>query len=320
MTFTIAPIDPEARTYRFNYSNTPWSDVLADFSRMSGLPFLNQPDPPISETLTFISPKDFTYKEALDQINELLYSRPLNKYIVQREDRFLTIDRLPDAMRKIPPGKMFASFDEMEKANLGQYDVALVNMEVPKGWSPIDLISTFRIYATDTYGTQVNGDKIELTGLVQEHRRFREVVETLSKMRQPDKDDPRITVTIDLKVARVADVQQILRQIYPQQAAAAAGRGPGVDPMMDAAKRIDFIPDIKNNRLMIMAMPAKLSEITGTIAQLDKGSPASGIRGCQPTDGDAQADVHERDAGDRKARRPLHVAGTKGRPGARHLP
>lgn len=275
MTFTIEPIDPEARTYRFNYSNTPWTDVLADFSRMSGLPFLNQPDPPIAETLTFISPKDFTYKEALDQINELLYSRPLNKYIVQREDRFLTIDRLPDAMRKIPPSKMFASFEEMEKANLGQYDVALVNMDVPKGWSPFELIAKFRIYATDTYGTQVNGDKIELTGLVQEHLRFRDVIKQLTPMTQPDIDDPRASLIIDVKFIRVADLQQIVRMVYPATAAAAPGRGPGVDPMMDNAKRIDFIPDIKNNRLWVKAMPAMLSEIVETIAQLDTGSPPS---------------------------------------------
>jgi hypothetical protein len=144
MTFTIAPVDPEARTYRFDYSDTPWNDVLADFSRMSGLSFLNQPDPPITENLTFRSPKDFTYKEALDQLNELLTSRPINKYVIQREERFLTIDRLPDAMKKIPPSRMFGSFEELEKAHLGQYDVALVNMATPEGWTPYDIIEKFR--------------------------------------------------------------------------------------------------------------------------------------------------------------------------------
>ncbi len=272
LTFTIAPIDPEARTYRFDYVNTAWGDVLADFSRMSGLSFLNQPDPPITEALTFHSPRDFTYKEALDQLNELLTSRPLNKYVIQREARFLTIDRLPDAMRKIPPSRMFASFDDMEKANLGQFDVALVNMEVPEGWSPYEIIEKFRVLLSDTYGTQVNGEKLELTGQVWEHHRFRDLIKTLAPMSKPEKDDPRVTMTIDVKNARVADLQTMLRQIFPGAAPAAPGRGPGVDPKMENAKRIDILADIKNNRLMIKAMASMLPEIADMVAKLDTGS------------------------------------------------
>src|SRR5262249_5769034 len=66
--FVMEPDDPEERTYRFDYQATPWNDVLSDFARMSGLSFLNQPDPPLSDTLTFRSPGDMTYKEALHQL------------------------------------------------------------------------------------------------------------------------------------------------------------------------------------------------------------------------------------------------------------
>lgn len=276
LTFTMAAPDPEARTYRFDYDNTPWADVLADFSRMSGLPFLNQPDPPITEALTFRSPREMTYREALSQINELLVARPLNKYLIKRQENYLLIKRLPDWMREIAPSEMFDSFEEMEAANPDAYDIVLVNLEVPKGWSPFEIIEKYRHMFSDTYGTQVNGDRLEMTGLVQEHRRFREVINRLTSMTPgPPPSDPRPTLTIQFKIARAADVQTMLRQLYPGAAPAAQARGPGIDQVAETARKVDIFADVKSNSLIIKAQPRLLSEIAEWAAKLDTGSALS---------------------------------------------
>lgn len=273
LTFTLTPPDPEARTYRFDYENTPWADVLADFSRASGLPFLNQPDPPITENLTYRSQGDMTYQEALAQINDLLVSRQFNKYLIKRQGNFLVIKRLPDWMREIPPDRMFNSFSEMEAARLDPYDVVLVNMEVPAGWTPFEIIDKYRPIFTDTYGTQVNGDRLELTGLVTEHLRFRDVVTKLVSMTDgPPPTDPRPLLTIQLKVARANEVQTLLKQIFPGAAGAAPARGgPGVDPFADMAKKIDILADVKNNTLLVKAPPHLMTEIAQMAGKLDVG-------------------------------------------------
>jgi len=273
LTFTMLSPDPTARSYRFDYDKTPWADVLTDFARMSGLPFISEPDPPISESLTFRSKGEMTYAEALQQLNELLVGRPLNKYLIKRQENFLVIKRLPDWMREIPPGLMFNSFEEMEATNPDPYDIVLVNLECPKGWSPYEIIETFRPMFSDTYGTQVNGERLELTGMVWEHRRFRDVVFKLSGMKPgPPEGDPRPTLTIELKNARCADVQTMLRQLYPIAAPTAPQRGPGLDPTAETAKKVDIIADVKNNRLFVKAPARLLSEIEQMSARLDIGS------------------------------------------------
>ncbi|MBE7506611.1 MAG: hypothetical protein HS101_10035 [Planctomycetia bacterium] len=273
LTFTMLSPDPAARSYRFDYDKTPWADVLTDFARMSGLPFISEPDPPISETLTFRSKGEMTYAEALQQLNELLVGRPLNKYLIKRQENFLVIKRLPDWMREIPPSLMFNSFEEMEATNPDPYDIVLVNLDCPEGWSPYEIIETFRPMFSDTYGTQVNGERLELTGMVWEHRRFRDVVFKLSGMKPgPPEGDPRPTLTIELKNARCADVQTMLRQLYPIAAPTAPQRGPGLDPTAETAKKVDIIADVKNNRLFVKAPARLLSEIEQMSARLDIGS------------------------------------------------
>ncbi|MBI5765428.1 MAG: hypothetical protein HZA51_18115 [Planctomycetes bacterium] len=272
--FEVGPPNPESKTYRFDYQAMPWSDVLTDFARMSGLPFLNQPDPPLTDNMTFRSPRVMTYNEALHQLNELLLSRPVNKYLIHRQDNYLTIKRLPDLMREIPPERMFRSFEEMDSARLDDFDIVMVNLPTPKGWSCYEIIEEFRPLFSDTYGTQCKGDVIELTGIVMEHHRFREVVSKLTGMSGPQDPDSRPQRTFELKVAKATDIQNMLRQVFPATAGGAVqpGRGPGVDPKAETAKRIDIIPDVKNNKLIVIASQRALDEISQMIEKLDTGT------------------------------------------------
>ncbi len=277
MTFVVGPPDPESKTYRFDYDNTPWSEVLVDFSRVSGLPWLNQPDPPLNDSLTFRSPREFNYAEALEQLNELLLARPLNKYLVRRKDNYLTINRLPDLMREIPPEKMFITFEEFEAAKLDRFDICLTRFKVPEGWSAFQVIEEFRPMFTDTYGTEVVGEnEIELTGLVEEHYRFRDVIRTVAR-KAPPPPDMRPMLVLTPKVAKAVDLANILKQFYPPIAPTArVPGGPGVDQKADRAKQITILPEPKNNRLIVKAPNDILTEIAQMVDKLDSGAPVEG--------------------------------------------
>lgn len=277
MSFIVGPPDPDAKTYRFDYDNTPWTDVLVDFSRVSGLPWLNQPDPPLNESLTFRSPREFNYAEALEQLNELLLARPLNKYLIRRKDNYLTINRLPDLMREIPPEKMFGTFEAFEAAKLERFDICLTRFRVPNGWSAFQVIEEFRPMFTDTYGTEVVGEnEIELTGLVEEHNRFRDVIRRLTEQAPPP-PDLRPMLVLTPKVAKVVDLANFLKQFYPPvMPAAKTPGGPGVDQKADRAKQITILPEPKNNRLIVKAPNDILTEIAQMVEKLDSGSPVEG--------------------------------------------
>ena len=160
------PPDPEARTYRFQYDKTPWPDVLSDFSRISGLPVVYVSDP-LPGALTYRTSEELSFLEAIHKLNWLLQQQPLNNYVIQRKTGYLSVGRLPDLMRRIPPEKMFKTFEAFESAELDPYDVCLTFFEVPEGWTPFEVIEEFRPMFSDTYGTQMSGETtIALTGLV----------------------------------------------------------------------------------------------------------------------------------------------------------
>lgn len=275
--FDMTTDSPESRTYRFQYVETPWVDVLKDFARVSGLPPIDISDFLIPEPLTYYSTETFTFKEALHKLNELLLMRPLNNYVIQIKDAdYLSVQRLPDLIRKIPPERMFDSFEQFEAANLDPYDVCQTQFVTPDGWMPFQIIEEFRPKFSDTYGTQIIGERtLELTGLVREHHLFKEVIGKLTRQHiKPRSDDDRPMQVFKLKSVRAADAQNLLRQLYPVSGPApvrGGKRGPAasVDPATEEAKRLTIVPDIQNNWLYVKGPRFLLEEIAGAIESLD---------------------------------------------------
>ena len=276
LVFTTEPPDPETQTYRFEYDKTPWPDVLADFSRVSGLPLVNISGE-MTGNLTYRSSEKLSFIEALHKLNWLLQQQPLSSYVIQREDGYLIVGNMPDLVRRIPPEKMFETFAEFEAAHLDPYDVCLTHIEVPPGWTPFEVLDEFRTKFSDTYGTQISGQTtIELTGLAKEHELFKEVLDKLAKGQKPLRESDQPKMVVKLKAAKAADVQTLLRQWYPVSGPAVARRGKrrqavAVDPMMERAKRLTIVSDIKNNVLYIRGPQHLLEEVRRTIDNIDVG-------------------------------------------------
>ncbi len=269
MRFPATQPDPDARAYRFDYVDTPWPDVLSDVARISGLVLVGDYKT-ITDTVSFRSPQDFTFTEVLHTLNNLLLDRPMDKRLVERDGIYLAVWRLPDRIKKIPPEKMYQTFEAFEAADLDPFDMALTYFEPPPGWTPFEVIDEFRTHFDDYYGTEVDGDRIELTGLVRDHYKFRETLAALAVGPPPDADTGRTKVVRKLHVRKAAEIQQVLRQIFPIQTAPKGNR-PGVNPSAEKAKQTTIVPDAANNQLIIKAAPTVLAQILETIDTLDSG-------------------------------------------------
>ncbi|MEE8169562.1 MAG: hypothetical protein V3T70_03360, partial [Phycisphaerae bacterium] len=151
-----APLDPESLTYRFDYFETQWSNVLEDFARRSGLSLVGDLAG-LNGVLSYRSPKESTFDEAVYQINELLLARPLDKFLMKREGLTLRLKRLPDWLRDIPVERMFHSFDAYDKAELNDHEIAAVMYDVPAGWTAPQIIDRFRPMFADVFYIGIMG-------------------------------------------------------------------------------------------------------------------------------------------------------------------
>lgn len=265
--YMAKPIDPTKAVYSFDYDNTPWPDILQDFARVSGLTLLGDAAS-VTGNQSFRSPRNFTYTEALHQLNELLLKRTLDKRLLERTDNFLEIWRLPDRIKQIPAEKMFDTFAEMEAANLDEFDMCLVNVDPPNGWSPFQIIESFRTLFDDYYGTQVVGNRIQLTGLVRDHYDFMKKVNALAG--EPEKPDPRPQLTYQCVFIKANDLQGLLRQIYP--ATPPAAPRPGVDAKAEQAKQITILSNPAANTVIMRAPQPVLTEMAMLCKQFDVGT------------------------------------------------
>ena len=275
--FEATPPDPEAREYRFDWVDTPWPDILKDFARMGGL-MLSGDHTSLTDVVTLRSPGALSFDEALHLLNERLLDDPIKKRLAEREGAYLKVWPLPDRIKKIPPEKMYQSFEEFVEADLDEHDMALTFYEPPEGWTPYQIIEEYRTYFDDYYGTQVVGDRIQLTGLVQDHFLFQDVINKLIRG-ELSRDDGRVFIIRRLEVQKASDMQSWLTRLFSVQMVP-AGRGarPGVNAKAVEAKQNTIIANPKNNSLMIKAPPQALRRILEMIDKLDVGTPFTAPR------------------------------------------
>lgn len=268
------------REFMINYEETPWMDVMADFARMSRLPFVRNLDDEIEGTLTYFSTEKFSYDEAFHKLNELLFDRPLNNLVIQRLNDRITVVRIPDLLKAIPKDRIFGSFAEFKAANLDPYVACQTQYVPPVGFTPFQIIERYRPLFSDTYGVKISDpDRLELTGFAKEHIYFDEMVRHLTNIEDPDEIDKY--VTIQLNYAKANDVLTILRQLYPIQGAAAppAKRGGrrgrrqpqanAIAPDLEDADAVNIITEAKANVLYIKAPDYLMKELRSRIAELD---------------------------------------------------
>ncbi len=272
----------------FNPEDMPWMDIVRDLARIRGVPYIDNPDAMLEGNLTYFTTKTFTYRELFNKLNELLLDQPLNNMIIRDLGDRITVERIPDAMRKIPVEKIFGSYAEFEAADLPLYDICVTQFKAPEGWTAGLLIDEFRPEFSDTYGVEpLDQYTIQLTGLVKEHYEFRNKINRFTSILEPPgqglgKEAP---TKIELKHVKAADMQTLLRQLYPVDAASTAaptapnnrrrgrrGRNQAANniaPELEDTDAISIIVDAINNVLYIHAPDRYMSAMLTTIRNID---------------------------------------------------
>jgi len=284
----------ETGSITFNPEDMPWMDIVRELARIRGVPYIDNPDAMLEGNLTYFSTKTFTYRELFNKLNELLLDQPLNNMIIRDLGDRITVERIPDAMRKIPVEKIYGTFEEFEAADLPLYDICVTQFKTPEGWTAGTIIENYRPEFSDTYGVEpLDQYTIQLTGLVKEHYEFRKRINRRTEVEDNiqdglGKDAP---VKIELKHVKAADMQTILRQLYPVDAATTAaptatnnrrrgrrGRNraaANIAPELEDIDAISIIVDAINNVLYIKAPDMYLEAMLATIRSIDveKTSP-----------------------------------------------
>jgi|GEM_PF-569678 len=272
----------------FEPNDMPWVEIVEDLARIRGVPYIDNPDAMLEGNLTYFTDKRFTYRELFNKLNELLLDQPLNNMIIRDLGDRITVERIPDAMRKIPVEKIYGTFEEFEAANLPLYDICVTQFKTPDGWTAGTIIENYRPEFSDTYGVEpLDQYTIQLTGLVKEHFEFRKRINRLTEVEENispglGKDAP---VKIELKHVKAADMQTLLRQLYPVDAATTAaptatnnrrrgrrGRNQAANniaPELDDTDAISIIVDAINNVLYIKAPDMYLEAMLATIRSID---------------------------------------------------
>lgn len=271
---------PTGKAFSFNYVDTPWMDVVADFARMSHKPFVRHLDDEIEGNLTYFSTDKFSYDEAFHKLNELLFDQPLNNFVIQRLPDRITVVRIPDLLKDIPKEHIYGSFEAFKAANLDPYTACQTLYTVPDRYTPYQVIENWRPLFSDTYGVKMADDThLELTGFAKEHLKFDELIRHLAKIGKPE--EPEKFTKIILQNAKANDVLTLLRQLYPINATATPPRGRrgrrgrrqpqpnAIAPDLEDADQINVIADAKDNALYITAPDYMLKELQDRIAQLD---------------------------------------------------
>ncbi|NUQ48074.1 MAG: hypothetical protein HUU22_18835, partial [Phycisphaerae bacterium] len=264
-------LPPERQTYRFDYVETEWKDVLDDFARRAGLSIVGDIGS-LTGTLSYRSPREFTFKEALYQLNELLLAR-IDKVLVRQEELQLRVKRLPDWIRGIPRERMYGSYPEFLAANLEDHDTAQVYYDPPPSkWTAAQIVDQFRPMFSDVFDVSAEGTRIKLAGMSRDIRYFDEVISFVTSQNDPDAPI-RVWASFPLRNHRATDMRNLLQGLFPAQAPQQrpGGQSPTViDKAAIEAGKIDFIPNDANHTLLVQAVPSKLGEIRRVIDELER--------------------------------------------------
>lgn len=111
----------KAKTFTFNMRNTPWDDVLAAYSGLSGLTYVGNTKPTGKFSLSAPVGREFTLNEITDLINETLAQQKF--ILVRREKSFF----LHPADEKVDPA-FFRRVEVNELSELGRTELVEVQL------------------------------------------------------------------------------------------------------------------------------------------------------------------------------------------------
>ena len=256
------PPSPDGRDYFISFVNMPWEDVIRHYAKLVGKPLMG--DFTVGGQLTYESKRRFTKEEMRDELNFLLLEQ--GQFIVEKEDYIYVV---PDSelSKELGLDRMFDSLEAFERANLRDLEICSVLIQI-KDRPAEQIRDMLSPSMPERAAPVVVGDtnKIKITGLAQDVRRFVGLLEVVKAQRF----DPRVTRFIKVET-NVREIERMLRDFLAlQQPTRRYNPQTRQFETVGGESDIVIIADERTKNLIVRATQDKLAEIESFVKDIDQ--------------------------------------------------
>ncbi|MFG0306826.1 MAG: secretin N-terminal domain-containing protein [Phycisphaerales bacterium JB040] len=256
---------------RFQFSESPFGQVLDFMARQTGLPVIREAAVP-QGTLSFISASDYTLGEAIEILNLNLAMHGVR---LEREDEFLYLRSLTDAARRATP---VTSGDNLDAMDRGEYVTVYLPLNNAMASAVLPQLQALvkepgAVQAVDSQ------NMIILVETAAQAKRIRELVNQIDSVRPTDIDFR----VFPLRHAESGSVSESLRRLVPERPQLVSMDKNGIPRVYDDVSKppLTISTDPRLNSVIAVGPPQRMTTVEQLIAMLDV--PEGGVGGEPPT-------------------------------------
>ncbi len=269
---------PERRTqadgdeYWFNFEDMPWEDVIMVFVERLGKPLMtSEGDLIIGGTLTYVTEREFTKEEAIDELNLIMQEKGYRFVEQEHHIRVIPTAEMP---QWVPVSETFPSVAAFEEANPRDMDYVTVYYQVEDVSADV-YVDAFNdvmpIYAR--LSSLDDSNQIKMVALARDIRKFL----ALKDLIDISPRDPRELRIFDIKT-NARDIERLLRDFLDLSSGRIQMvRDPKTKRMVpqrtagsSSTQDVQMVADERTNSIIVKANRDRLEEIAQLIEQFDQ--------------------------------------------------
>ena len=240
---------PKEVTIRFNFSFTPWDEVIKDFAAKANLAIVTDPMPTLGTLNYYGNNREFSIRDALDELNGILLTKG---YTMLRRDRLLMIINLEDG---VPPGLVIeVPLDKLDE--VGKYELSKTRFRLRRMTSDEAKEAADKMVGQQGSVVAVGPNQIVVTETGGNLRLIRDMIDGVEN---PTDGSDAVSV-FKLDVATTEDVLLIARPLL------------GLDDGINVNDDIQISPDPIGNRLYATGLPAMVDRLGEIVKAVDQGN------------------------------------------------
>ncbi|MDP6637501.1 MAG: secretin N-terminal domain-containing protein [Phycisphaerae bacterium] len=254
---------PETNTVRFNYHETPYTDVVKRFAQMANKPLIG--DVAIEGKLTFMDAEPYTYEEALDTLNIMLAMRGFRLMEFGRFMQLTPLAKLPEM-----PLKIIRGLDNTKKLRGGEIATVLLPLKSLEA----DAAAKAVVRMVSAYGSitpMPRGRGVIITDNIDNIRRVNEMLSALDG----DEQQPQQSIhTVVMENASAEDASKIVGKLFGSmgifsKTVYSERYRRAVPTPADSKDVVSVNPDKRTNSIILVGMPDKIAMAETMLKQLD---------------------------------------------------
>ncbi len=276
----LAPFDK--RPYGFGLYNGTYQELVEFISRRSGLSLLDHVTPldeSFEGVINFTSPDDLSFHDALDQINDVLYSQvrpPLYLYLEEEPGKQprLELYAIKELRSQLPEHRVFVTLAAVRDASLRGSDIIRVFF-LPESASDMEVFNKLVSMVKDdhTLASLDDSGYIDYYGRVDELEKMLEYLLKFKHLFTSEGQLERIALNhitpSDASVQISTMVENVVSEAVVAPRGGANRRGGNKDALTPESEYVIVIPDDAHNSLLVKGLAYKINEIRNILKAID---------------------------------------------------